>query len=261
MVDRLEELLTMMDDGDEDEEEDEEEREDALDLTGRTASAAVSLEEDDGEAAAAGDGGAERWDDPAEPGGGETKRSADDAAGGDGGVPARALKRSASEMADMNGAVSEEEPERSDGEAADEGDSAFEEELGDGLVWRLDIGAAQRAEAAWRRALADRPDGAAAEALRMTAEGTMGTAVERLSVERGEELGRVVRHEPEIGLEGLYRQTVRAVRPAPQVLPVEQAGRTARAEEPGRTAALTVDELDRAVRRDSRRYDGGMTIF
>lgn len=65
----------------------------------------------------------------------------------------------------------------------------------------------------------------------------------------------------ERGLEGLYRQTVQASRPEPQKLPVEQAGRTVRAEEPGRTAALTVDELDRAVRRDSRRYDGGMTIF
>lgn len=63
------------------------------------------------------------------------------------------------------------------------------------------------------------------------------------------------------GLEWLYRQTVRAGRPAPQALPIEQAGRTVRAEEPGRTAALTVDELDRAVRRDSRRYDGGMTLF
>ena len=63
------------------------------------------------------------------------------------------------------------------------------------------------------------------------------------------------------GLETLYRQTVRAGLPPVQALPVEQAGRTFRAEEPGRTAALTVDELDRAVRRDSRRYDGGMTLF
>lgn len=65
----------------------------------------------------------------------------------------------------------------------------------------------------------------------------------------------------ERGLEALYRRTAQASRPAPQVLPVEQAGRTMRAEEPGRAAALTVDELDWAVRRDSRRYDGGMTIF
>ena len=58
-----------------------------------------------------------------------------------------------------------------------------------------------------------------------------------------------------------YRQTVQASRQVVQNLPVEQAGRAPLAQEPGRTAALTVDELDRAVRRDSRRYDGGMTIF
>lgn len=65
----------------------------------------------------------------------------------------------------------------------------------------------------------------------------------------------------ERGLEELYRRAAQAGRPAAQSLPVEQAGRTRRAEEPGRAAALTVDELDRAVRRDSRRYDGGITIF
>ncbi|MDE7171211.1 MAG: hypothetical protein K2O11_04955 [Oscillospiraceae bacterium] len=65
----------------------------------------------------------------------------------------------------------------------------------------------------------------------------------------------------ERGLEELYRRTAQASRPTAQSLPVEQAGRTLRAEEPGRAAALTVDELDRAVRRDSRRYDGGMSIF
>lgn len=65
----------------------------------------------------------------------------------------------------------------------------------------------------------------------------------------------------ERGLEELYRRTAQAGRPPVQNLPVGQAGRTLRAEEPERTAALTVDELDRAVRRDSRRYDGGMTIF
>ena len=65
----------------------------------------------------------------------------------------------------------------------------------------------------------------------------------------------------ERGLEELYRRAAQAARPAAQSLPVEQAGRTRHAEEPGRAAALTVDELDRAVRRDSRRYDGGITIF
>lgn len=63
------------------------------------------------------------------------------------------------------------------------------------------------------------------------------------------------------GLEGLYRQTVRAVWPAAPALPRETAGRPARAREPGDAAALAVDALDRAVRRDSRRYDGGMSIF
>ena len=63
------------------------------------------------------------------------------------------------------------------------------------------------------------------------------------------------------GLKGLYRQTVRGLRPAAPALPPEQAGRTARAQEPGSAASLAVDELDRAVRRDSRRYDGGMSIY
>lgn len=67
--------------------------------------------------------------------------------------------------------------------------------------------------------------------------------------------------EEDRGLERLYRDTARVARPAASALPVEQAGRPAGAEDPGRTAALTVDELDRAVRRDSRRYDGGMTLF
>lgn len=65
----------------------------------------------------------------------------------------------------------------------------------------------------------------------------------------------------EAGLETLYRRTAQAGRPAPQAPAGTQAGRAARAEEPGRIASLTVDELDRAVRRDSRRYDGGMSIF
>ena len=63
------------------------------------------------------------------------------------------------------------------------------------------------------------------------------------------------------GLEGLYRQTVRGLQPAAPALPREQGGRTVRAQEPGSAASLAVDELDRAVRRDSRRYDGGMSIY
>ena len=63
------------------------------------------------------------------------------------------------------------------------------------------------------------------------------------------------------GLEGLYRQTVRGLLPAAPALPPKQAGKTARTREPGSAASLAVDELDRAVRRDSRRYDGGMSIY
>jgi len=60
-------------------------------------------------------------------------------------------------------------------------------------------------------------------------------------------------------LPGLYRQLVRAVS--------EQHGgksgsvAVVREREPAAAAGLTAGELDRAMRRDSRRYDGGMTIF
>ena len=63
------------------------------------------------------------------------------------------------------------------------------------------------------------------------------------------------------GLVGLYRQSVRGLRPSAPALPPEQAGITARAQEPESNLSLAVDELDRAVRRDSRRYDGGMSIY
>ena len=81
--------------------------------------------------------------------------------------------------------------------------------------------------------------------------GTMSPALERLG-RPGAALA---------GLEGLYRQIVQGLRPAAPSLPPEQAGRAARAQEPGSAASLAVDELDRAVRRDSRRYDGGMSIY
>lgn len=73
-----------------------------------------------------------------------------------------------------------------------------------------------------------------------------------------------VRPEPEreMELKELYRQVLRASRPAAQSLPAEPVGRAVRAWEGGPPpAGLTVEELDWAVRRDSRRYDGGMTLF
>ena len=86
--------------------------------------------------------------------------------------------------------------------------------------------------------------------------GTTGTALEGAG-----RSGTVRDGRSQTGLKGLYRQTVQGLRPAAPALPPEQAGRTARAQEPGSAASLAVDELDRAVRRDSRRYDGGMSIY
>lgn len=63
------------------------------------------------------------------------------------------------------------------------------------------------------------------------------------------------------GLEKLYRQAVQAARPAPQALSAPQPGQGVRLGELETPRQLTVDELDRAVRRDSRRYDGGLEIF
>ena len=65
------------------------------------------------------------------------------------------------------------------------------------------------------------------------------------------------------GLEELYRETVRETLPS-TALAVPQGGRgefASRGPEPGSAASLAVDELDRAVRRDSRRYDGEMSIY
>ncbi len=62
------------------------------------------------------------------------------------------------------------------------------------------------------------------------------------------------------GLEALYRQTARAAWAAP-ALEAQPVERMVRVREKEGGAALTAEELDRAVRRDSRRYDGGMSIF
>lgn len=57
----------------------------------------------------------------------------------------------------------------------------------------------------------------------------------------------------------LYRRVVRAGRRTAAYSGREQ---TAAAEQQSTgTPSLTVDELDRAVRRDSRRYDGGMELY
>ena len=59
----------------------------------------------------------------------------------------------------------------------------------------------------------------------------------------------------------LHRGAAEGAR-APAPLPVpEPVSRMALEREGGSPPGLTVEELDRAVRRDSRRYDGGMSIF
>ena len=110
-------------------------------------------------------------------------------------------------------------------------------------------------EAAWRQSLAG-ADGKSA-----AGKNWPGMPGMRRGAKQDGEPAQAAGQEAQSGLEALYRRAAQASRPPVQNLPVEQAGRTLRAEEPGRAAALTVDELDRAVRRDSRRYDGGMTIF
>lgn len=58
---------------------------------------------------------------------------------------------------------------------------------------------------------------------------------------------------------GLYRRLARAGRRARAVRAPE--GSAAAERQSVGSPSLTVDELDRAVRRDSRRYDGGMELY
>ena len=58
----------------------------------------------------------------------------------------------------------------------------------------------------------------------------------------------------------LYRSAARGVRGA-QALSPPAAGAAVTERMTAGTGSLTVDELDRAVRRDSRRYDGGMELY
>ena len=232
MVDRIEELLSEM----AAEEMDGEEQEDVLALDKSV----------DFPAFPRGDGG--------EAGEAETETDAETAPveaerGRDGG-------RTAEEIAS-------ERPDAIAGETAAYGDGEAAQTLWkEGPVW-------------WVRAAEPEVEAAeklAAERVERT-EGGLGTALGGVSP-AGWAAQKTVEEPPEAapagkrragggqtGLEGLYRQTVQGTRPAAPALPPEQAGRPVRAKEPGSAASLAVDELDRAVRRDSRRYDGGMAIF
>ena len=58
----------------------------------------------------------------------------------------------------------------------------------------------------------------------------------------------------------LYRGAARGIRSA-QTSAAPAAGAAVTERMTAGTGSLTVDELDRAVRRDSRRYDGGMELY
>lgn len=58
----------------------------------------------------------------------------------------------------------------------------------------------------------------------------------------------------------LYRGAARGIRSA-QTTAAPAAGAAVTERMTAGTGSLTVDELDRAVRRDSRRYDGGMELY
>ena len=58
----------------------------------------------------------------------------------------------------------------------------------------------------------------------------------------------------------LYRGAARGIRSA-QAASAPTAGAAVTERMTAGTGSLTVDELDRAVRRDSRRYDGGMELY
>lgn len=71
-------------------------------------------------------------------------------------------------------------------------------------------------------------------------------------------MGRTGR-EPLSGLEGLYRRATETAL-APAAVPAAPTGQSVLREEVP-AAGLTAEELDRTVRRDSRRYDGAMSIY
>lgn len=132
-----------------------------------------------------------------------------------------------------------------------------DERPGGALEGPEDEGGLETAAGAARRALEQRLR-AADEALGITQGGVGGTAPAVRDAGGPAGPGRA---EENVGLEGLYRQAARSARPAPPTLGAEPAGQAVRPAEPEGGGSLTVDELDRAVRRDSRRYDGAMNIF
>ena len=148
--------------------------------------------------------------------------------------------------------------ERSESGEIPEGRTAFAQSESSGRAAYRNSVTAEKREAA-----ADRSGVTAGEITSEQPELTAGElwTVGPIWAARGGTISPVSEDTARGGLEGLYRQSVRGLRSAAPALPPEQAGRTARTQEPGSAVSPTVDELDRAVRRDSRRYDGGMSIY
>lgn len=262
MIDRIEELLSEM------AAEDEEEQEDVLALTVAEETIPASPRRNRGEA---GDGktgdrsGGRTAEEIAleQPGliAGETVLGRPGPAvgeTGDGGLGDRSGGRTAGEIAlERPGLIVGET------EAAEESAPANRELWKNGPVWTV-RGGVPEMEDALRTAAVERMAQAEAALQRLQGGDLTGAGLEWAvrgstadpALESAGRSGHV-----QAGLEGLYRQTVRGLRPTAPALPPEQAGKTARAQEPGSAASLAVDELDRAVRRDSRRYDGGMSIY
>lgn len=171
------------------------------------------------------------------------------------------------------GGVGTEQPRRGPGEAAEaENGAAAETIWKEGPVWTV-RDAGPEIDAARRRGLAKEIGGTEAALQAAEADAAQADGENRMTAETGMEwtvraetaglpfAGPRRTAQAQTGLEGLYRQTVQGLRPAAPALPTERAGRSTREQEPGSAASLAVDELDRAVRRDSRRYDGGLSIF
>ena len=223
MVDYLERLLELTED-----ERDEEEERDGLELRAAAAPAPGSVPEDGPEAGGTGE-------DPARE---DVERGpAEEGPAGSAGLTVPPESRGEG----PGGAGSED----GGGTGPEAGRPPAEGTLGDGP-------SAPAAGPRWKGWLRTAEGGEASPA---------GTAVAEAGDGPASSAGSAAPRRVERGLEGLYRQASQAVRPAAPALTAPQGGRTLRLGEPEQLRPLTVDELDRAVRRDSWRYDGGMDIF
>lgn len=284
MIDRVEELLELVE-----EQPDEDGQEDGLALEQETGAPVVPVSgpEEDGEEDVPPperDGGPEANSGPrAVPTGGGTggpewpeEMTKTDGGGGIGEAPPPAWEARRLEAPVIPGSGPEAEADKGtlDRESGRDGPEQAQTERRPGVLeWHR---AAQRPAApAWR------PEGTAGSGSQVWPEGAARNGGQIWQVEKFREgvpawQGEGPRRTPETeephsvpqgpeegrrGLEELYRQTAQAARPASLAAEAGQAARTARMGEAETARQLTVDELDRAVRRDSRRYDGGMSIF